>query len=218
MMRTRVKICGVTRIEDAIAAARLGADAIGLVFYASSPRCVSPEAAAQIVAALPPFVTAVGLFVDADPGEIRAIVQKAQLDLVQYHGEESPETCASIGLPYIKAIRMRPGTDVCAAANRYREARAILLDAYHADLRGGTGTEFDWDAVPRNVALPLILAGGLTPDNVTRAIAQIRPYAVDVSSGVEQTKGIKDAQRMEAFINAALKAPRSARDEDTRRP
>lgn len=216
MMRTRVKICGVTRVEDAVAAARLGADAIGLVFYAASPRCVSPEAAARIVAALPPFVAAVGLFVDADPGEIRATGQTVRLDLVQYHGEESPEACESAGLPYIKAIRMRPGTDVRAAANRYREARALLLDAYHEDLRGGTGTVFDWDAVPRNVALPLILAGGLTPDNVARAIAQVEPYAVDVSGGVEQTQGIKDARRMEAFISAALKAPSLGRNENTR--
>ena len=206
MMRTRVKICGVTRVEDAVAAARLGADAIGLVFYSESPRCVNAATAARIVAALPPFVAAVGLFVDAEPAEISAITDTVRLDLLQYHGEESPETCASAGLPYIKAIRMRPGTDVHGAAKRYREARALLLDAYHADVRGGTGTVFDWEAVPADLGLPVILAGGLTPDNVARAIAQVRPYAVDVSGGVEQTKGIKDARRIEAFMRAAQAA------------
>jgi phosphoribosylanthranilate isomerase len=201
-MRTRVKICGVTRIDDAVAAARLGADAVGLVFFAASPRCINPARAATIVAALPPFVAAVGLFVNATRDEIQEVLSTVRLDLIQFHGDESPEFCESIGLPYIKAIRMRPGIDIHAAASQHRQARALLLDTYRSGVPGGTGAVFAWEAVPRGVELPLILAGGLTAENVAEALRLVQPYAVDVSGGVEQAKGLKDATKIAAFMHA----------------
>jgi phosphoribosylanthranilate isomerase len=199
----RIKICGITRIEDALAAVAAGADAIGLVFYAKSPRAVTPAQAKAIVAALPPFVTSVGLFVDMPRAELRQLLAEVPLDLLQFHGDESPEDCAGHGRPFIKALRVKPGDDVAAAIARYSEAAGILLDTYVPGTPGGTGEAFDWSLVPRDAAKPVVLAGGLTPDNVGDAVRQVRPYAVDVSGGVEASKGIKDAAKIKAFIQRA---------------
>jgi phosphoribosylanthranilate isomerase len=199
----RIKICGITRIEDALAAVAAGADAIGLVFYAKSPRAVTPAQAKAIVAALPPFVTSVGLFVDMPRAELRQLLAEVPLDLLQFHGDESPEDCAGHGRPFIKALRVKPGDDVAAAIARYPEAAGILLDTYVPGTPGGTGEAFDWSLVPRDAAKPVVLAGGLTPDNVGDAVRQVRPYAVDVSGGVEASKGIKDAAKIKAFIQRA---------------
>lgn len=199
-MRTRVKICGITRPEDGIEAARLGADAIGLVFYAPSPRHVSVAQAQAVCAALPPFVSVVGLFVDAPATEVLAVLRAVPLDVLQFHGDESPACCATFGRPYLKALRMRDGLDVAAEALRYADAQGLLLDTYVPGEAGGTGQAFDWRRVPQGLDLPLILAGGLTPDNVAEAIAVARPYGVDVSGGVEQAKGIKSAAKMAAFM------------------
>jgi phosphoribosylanthranilate isomerase len=201
-MSIRVKICGITRGEDALAAAAAGADAVGLVF-ADSPRQVDTDRAHRIVALLPPFIKVVGLFVNAPAARVREVLGQVPLDLLQFHGAESPEDCRQYGRPYIKAIRMAPGVDVAAEAGRYPEACGILLDAYDPQAAGGTGASFDWTRVPRDLGRPLILAGGLTPENVAQAVRQVRPYAVDVSSGVESSKGIKDAARIAAFIRNA---------------
>jgi len=201
-MRTRVKICGITRPEDAVAAAGLGADAIGLVFYAHSPRRVDIGRAGEIVAALPVFVHAVALFVDAGAAEIEAVLERVRVDVLQFHGDEPPSACRSFGLPYIKAVRIRPGTDVREQAGRYHDAAALLLDSYHPDVAGGTGTTFAWDALPAQPGARILLAGGLTPDNVADAVRSMRPYGVDVSGGVEAAKGVKDAGRMAAFFAA----------------
>lgn len=199
-MRTRVKICGITRVEDALAAARSGADAIGLVFYADSPRAVSVEQARAVVRALPPFITTVGLFVDAAPREIGAVLAALPLDLLQFHGNESPEACRGHGRPYVKALRMGEGADAAALARPYDDAAGILVDSYVEGVPGGTGRAFDWSRLPEGLSCPLILAGGLTPDNVAAAVTQVRPWAVDVSGGVEATPGVKDAAKIEAFI------------------
>lgn len=199
-MRTRVKICGITRPEDGIEAARLGADAIGLVFYGPSPRHVSVAQAQAVWAALPPFVSVVGLFVDAPAAEVREVLQAVPLDVLQFHGEEVPAYCATFGRPWLKALRMREGLDVTAEARRYAAAQGLLLDTYVPGEAGGTGQAFDWKRVPQNLNKPVILAGGLTPENVAEAIAIARPYAVDVSGGVEQAKGIKSAAKMAAFM------------------
>ena len=198
--RTRVKICGITRPEDGAAAARLGADAIGLVFYAPSPRAVTAERAIAIAAALPPFVTRVGLFVNAAPAEIEAVLAAVRLDLLQFHGDETEADCRRYGLPYLKAVSMRPDLDMGAALRAYPSASGFLLDAYHPALPGGSGERFDWARVPAESPQPIVLAGGLTPDNVAEAVRTVRPYAVDVSSGVEASKGIKDASKMAEFI------------------
>ncbi|OGS93275.1 MAG: N-(5'-phosphoribosyl)anthranilate isomerase [Gallionellales bacterium GWA2_59_43] len=198
---TRIKICGITRAEDARAVAASGADAIGLVFYAKSPRHVSIEQAAQLVAALPPFVTTVGLFVDADAEFVRKVLAAVPLDVLQFHGDESPEYCVQFGRPYLKAIRVKAGVDLLQCAARFFAAQALLLDAYVAGVPGGTGATFDWGLIPSNLPLPVILSGGLDAENVAAAIEQVRPYAVDVSSGVEAGKGIKDAAKVAAFIN-----------------
>ncbi len=203
-MRTRVKICGITRTEDALAAARLGADAIGLVFYAPSPRAVSVAQAAEVVRELPPFVTRVGLFVNAEREAIAAAIEAAQLDLLQFHGDESPADCLGHGRPWIKALRMAPEMDVAAEMDRYRKAQGILLDAWRPGVPGGTGETFDWRRIPAQRPRPLILAGGLAPENVADAIRTVRPWAVDVSGGVERAKGIKDADRMAAFIREVM--------------
>ena len=199
-MRTRVKICGITRVQDVLAAVAAGTDAIGLVFAEASPRCVSADQARAIIARLPPFVTVVGLFVDSPATRIREVLGQVPLDLLQFHGRETPEDCRQFGRPYIKAIRMAPGVDLAAEARRYARAAGLLLDAYDPQVAGGTGATFDWTRVPQDLDKPLILAGGLTPENVARAIRAVRPYAVDVSSGVEQSKGIKDAAKIVAFI------------------
>lgn len=198
--RTRAKICGITRTEDASAAASAGADAIGLVFYAKSPRAVTAEQAAAICAVLPPFITAVGLFVNADAEEVEAVLKKVPLDLLQFHGDESADYCRGFSRPYIKAVRMTEGVDLRAVANEHTSAQGLLVDSYQKGVPGGTGHTFDWAAIPDGLGKPVILAGGLVPDNVTDAIRQVRPYAVDVSSGVEQEKGIKDADKIIAFM------------------
>jgi len=202
-MATAVKICGITRPEDALAAARAGAHAIGLVFYAKSPRFVTPARAAEIIRVLPPFITTVGLFVDAAAEEVRAVLAVAPVGLLQFHGDESPAFCRQFGLPYIKAVRVRPGTDLLQYARDYHDAKALLLDAYVEGLHGGSGAAFDWSLIPRGLPLPVILSGGLTPENVADAVRSVRPGAVDVSSGVESAKGIKDAQKIAAFIKGA---------------
>lgn len=202
----RSKICGITRIEDALAAVEAGADAIGLVFYGKSPRAVSIEQAAAIVQALPPFVTSVGLFVDMPRDELQQLLQRLPLDLLQFHGDESPADCEGHGRPYIKALRVRPGEDVAAAMAPYAGARGILLDTFVEGVPGGTGASFDWSLVPEDAAKPIILAGGLDADNVATAIRQVRPHAVDVSGGVEASKGIKDAGKIRAFVRAVRDA------------
>ncbi len=203
MSAVRIKICGITRIEDALAAIAAGADAIGFVFYAKSPRAVTPAQAGAIIAALPPFVTTVGLFVDMPRAELTQLLKEVPLDLLQFHGDESPADCGGYGRPYIKALRVKQGDDVAASIARYPEASGVLLDTYVAGTPGGTGEAFDWSLVPRNAAKPVILAGGLTPENVGDAVRQVRPYAVDVSGGVEAGKGIKDAAKIQAFIQQA---------------
>ena len=205
-MRTRVKICGITREQDALAAINLGTDAIGLVFYPPSPRAVTVEQAVGIVRRLPPFVTVVGLFVDAEPEAIRDVLNRVRIDLIQFHGDESPEQCARYGRPWIKALRMREDTELQSLQQRYRDAAALLLDTYQAGKPGGTGTSFDWSIIPAELAGSIVLAGGLMPDNVEEAVRRVRPYAVDVSGGVEQDKGIKDAEKIAAFIRGVERA------------
>lgn len=206
MSNVRSKICGITRIEDALAAADAGADAIGLVFYAKSPRAVDVHQARAIIAALPPFVTTVGLFVNGSRCELNEILEAVPLDLLQFHGDETPSDCVGFNRPYIKALRVRPGDDLEAACQQYASASGILLDTFVAGVPGGTGEAFDWSLVPAQLSKPIILAGGLSADNVAQAIAQVQPYAVDVSGGVEQAKGIKDAARIEAFMRAVRQA------------
>ncbi len=200
-MRTRVKICGITRHEDALEAARLGADAIGLVFYAPSARAVGIAEAQDIVRGLPAFVTVVGLFVNATADEIRAVLTQVRLDTLQFHGDETPEQCRAYARPYIKAVSMRVGVDLRACARDYADSAALLLDTHDERTPGGTGQTFDWSRIPGGLDKALILAGGLTPDNVAQAVRQVRPYAVDVSGGVETAKGIKSHQKMARFIN-----------------
>ncbi|MEO6697210.1 MAG: phosphoribosylanthranilate isomerase [Gammaproteobacteria bacterium] len=200
-MRTRVKICGITRPEDALQAAKLGADAIGLVFYGPSPRAVSVEQARAIAGVMPPFVTVVGLFVDAQPAEISAVLDAVRLDALQFHGHEPAAECARYSRPYIKALRMSEDMDVHAAVREYAEASALLLDTYHQELPGGTGQTFDWSRVPMDLDKPIILSGGLNSENVAEAVRRVWPYAVDVSGGVEAAKGIKDHRKMAKFIN-----------------
>ncbi len=202
MSAVRSKICGITRIEDALAAAEAGADAIGLVFYAKSPRAVTAVQAREIVAALPPFVTTVGLFVNASRCELNEILEVVPLDLLQFHGDETPADCEGYHRPWIKALRVRPGDDLEAACKLYHGARGILLDTFVAGVPGGTGEAFDWSLVPEHLSKPIILAGGLSARNVSEAIAQVRPYAVDVSGGVEAAKGIKDHDKILAFMAA----------------
>jgi phosphoribosylanthranilate isomerase len=199
-MATAVKICGITRVEDGLAAARCGAHAIGLVFYSRSPRHVSPRQAAAIVRALPPFVTAVGLFVDAPPETVRAAAATAAFTLLQFHGSETPEYYRQFALPYMKAVKVREGVDLLQYAADYHDAKALLLDAHVEGMHGGTGTAFDWEMIPPRMPLPIVLSGGLHPGNVTDAIRRVRPWAVDVSSGVESAKGVKDAAKIAAFI------------------
>ncbi len=199
-MRTRVKICGITRLEDAMAAVNAGADALGFVFYPPSPRNIGVEQARRIVAELPPFVTTVALFVDADRESIAEVMQKVQIDRIQFHGNETPAYCVQHGRPWIKAIRMKDDVDLDRLARDYEQASALLLDAYRPGVPGGTGEAFDWDRVPEHLVGKIILAGGLTPENVSEAIRRVRPWAVDVSGGVEAGKGIKDKQKMQKFM------------------
>jgi phosphoribosylanthranilate isomerase len=201
-MRTRVKICGITRLEDARAAVSAGADAIGLVFWPSSPRFVSAEQAQAIASAMPPFVAVVGLFVDAVPTAVHDIVSRVNLALLQFHGSESPEQCRSYGKPYIKAISMREDVNLQAEEKRFGDAAGLLLDTFAGELVGGSGRAFDWSRIPSSRTKPIVLAGGLTPENVSEAIRRVHPEAVDVSSGVEASKGIKDPKKITAFMQA----------------
>ena len=202
MSVVRSKICGITRVEDALAAVDAGADAIGLVFYAKSPRAVTVPQAQAILAALPPFVTTVGLFVDCQRSELNAILDAVPLDLLQFHGDESPAACEGFRRPYIKALRVKPGDDIAARIGLYGSATGVLLDTFVPGVPGGTGEAFDWSLVPQGLSVPIILAGGLTPENVRAAIEQVRPYAVDVSGGVEASKGLKDSDKIHAFVRA----------------
>ncbi len=205
-MATAVKICGITRMEDALAAAHAGAHAIGLIFYAGSPRAVSAQNARALVQALPAFVTPVALFVDASADEVTRVIAEVKPQLLQFHGNETPEYCDSFAIPYIKAAKVRPGVDLLQYARQYRNAKGLLLDAFVEGSHGGTGSAFDWALIPEQLPLPLILAGGLHQDNVADAIRRVRPWAVDVSSGVEAAKGIKDAARIAAFIRGVRNA------------
>ncbi|MCL9658815.1 phosphoribosylanthranilate isomerase [Pseudomonas protegens] len=209
MSAVRSKICGITRIEDALAAVAAGADAIGLVFYAKSPRAVSVQQARAIIAALPPFVTTVGLFVNASRCELGEILDAVPLDLLQFHGDESAADCEGYHRPYIKALRVKAGDDVAAACLAYPRASGILLDTYVEGVPGGTGEAFDWSLVPQGLSKPIILAGGLSAQNVAEAITRVRPYAVDVSGGVEQSKGIKDPAKIQAFMQAVRRSNES---------
>ncbi len=199
--RTRVKICGIRRTADLLEAARLGADAIGLVFFPASPRAISPEQAKGLLQACPPFLTTVGLFVNAAPDAVRAVLDQVSLDLLQFHGEEPPDYCQSFGRPWIKALRMRPEIDLKRWRKDYGGAAGFLLDTYAPGIAGGTGQAFDWQRIPADWREQIILAGGLHAQNVAEAIRQVRPYGVDVSGGVEgDTKGVKDPAKMAAFM------------------
>ena len=200
-MRTRVKICGFTRVEDAVYAAHEGVDAIGLVFYPPSPRHVEIEQAIKIVNALPAFTTVVALFVDEQEARIREVLAQVSIDCLQFHGDEPAEACRIYGKRYIKAVRMQEDIDIAALAHHYHDAAGLLLDAFHPDAKGGTGSQFDWDMIPVQCSLPIILAGGLDETNAKQAVQAVKPYALDVSSGVEAKKGVKDALKIAAFIN-----------------
>lgn len=204
-MRTRVKICGFTQVDDAVAAANLGVDAIGLVFYPKSKRYVSIEQAVNIVNVLPAFVSVVALFVDAKETQIRDVLSNVSIDCIQFHGDEAAEDCRIYDKPFIKALTMKAELNMTEMAAQYYDASALLLDAYHPDMKGGSGTQFDWDLMPKNCALPIILAGGLHAGNAAQAIQQVKPYALDVSSGVEVDKGVKGVAKMAAFIKAINK-------------
>ena len=205
-VRTRVKICGITLAEDALEAVRQGADAIGLVFYTHSPRNVTLAQAAEIVSKVPAFVTVVGLFVDAEPAFIQEVLSSVKLDLLQFHGDETPTACRQYSRPYMKAIRVKNGTNLVQYASDYADAKALLLDAFAEGVPGGTGLVFDWSLIPQSLSLPVVLAGGLNAENVGLAIEQVRPYAVDVSGGVEASKGIKDAAKIAAFMRGVSNA------------
>jgi phosphoribosylanthranilate isomerase len=200
MVRTRVKICGITREQDAIAVVQAGADALGLVFYPKSPRHVTPEQARRIARAVAPFVTVTGLFVNASADLIREVLASVPLGLLQFHGQETNQQCNCFGLPFIKSIAMQSETDLLSIVSGYPDAAGFLLDAWQPESHGGGGVAFDWQLVPEATRVPIILAGGLTPGNVATAIRSAKPYAVDVSTGVESGKGIKSREKIEAFM------------------
>lgn len=199
--RTRLKICGITRPQDAMAVVQAGADAIGLVFYAPSPRAVDIATAQAVVASVPAFVTVTALFVDPTADEVQKVLDSVRIDLIQFHGDEEDDFCSQFNRPYIKAIRVRQASDVVASCLRFPGALAVLLDSYKPGVPGGTGETFDWSLVPDELTKPIILAGGLTIANVASAIRQVRPFAVDVSGGVEADKGIKDPGKITAFAD-----------------
>jgi phosphoribosylanthranilate isomerase len=206
LVRTRVKICGVTRPEDALTIVQHGADALGLVFYEPSPRHVSIEKAKEIIAHVPAFVSVVGLFVDADEEFVRQVIHEVHLDILQFHGDESPNYCRQFFKPYIKAVRVKRDTNLVQYASSYQDAKALLLDAFVEGSPGGTGLSFDWALIPEQLSLPVILAGGLNPENIQEAIKTVKPFAVDVSGGVEQTKGIKSVAKLVAFMQGVRHA------------
>jgi phosphoribosylanthranilate isomerase len=199
-LRVRVKICGITRVEDALTAVKIGADAIGLVFYAASPRNVTISQAQEIANKIPAFVSVVGLFVNAEASFINEVISQVKIDLLQFHGDETPEECAQYARPFIKAIRVKIDTNLVQCSKDFSAAKALLLDTYTEGVAGGTGQVFDWNLIPKQLAKPVILAGGLSAGNVAQAIQQVSPYAVDVSGGVEISKGIKDAAKIAAFM------------------
>ncbi|WP_114418640.1 phosphoribosylanthranilate isomerase [Marinospirillum perlucidum] len=199
-LRIRAKICGLTRKQDVEAAVRAGADALGLVFYPPSPRSVSPQEAAKLLHAVSPFVTTVGLFVDPEPAWVKEVLSQVPLDLLQFHGDEDEALCAGFGRPYIKALRMKPDLDPLEEARRWPSAQGFLLDAYQPGVPGGTGERFDWQRFPQDDPRAWILAGGLNPDNLAEAVKIARPYGVDVSGGVEASRGIKCASKMTQFM------------------
>ena len=199
-LRVRVKICGITSVQDALTAVKHGADAIGLVFYAPSSRNVSIAQAQEIAGQIPAFVSVVGLFVNADASFVNKVISQVEINLLQFHGDETPKACNQFSLPFIKAIRVKPDTNLIQCAIDFSAAKALLLDTYTEGLMGGTGHVFDWDLIPKQMAKPVILAGGLTADNVAQAIQKVQPYAVDVSGGVEMSKGIKDTDKIAAFM------------------
>lgn len=201
LTRTRIKICGITREEDLEAAVEAGADAIGFVFYPPSKRCITPQRACQLADLLPPFVTATGLFVNLPADQVQATADAARLQLLQFHGEETPEFCEQFTLPYIKAARVEPGLDLVKYERNFKTARGLLLDAF-VEGYGGGGEVFDWSLIPKEVAARAVLSGGLRAENVGAGILSLRPLGVDVSSGVEQAKGIKDAALIRRFIAA----------------
>ncbi len=205
-MHTRVKICGITSVADGLAAARHGADAIGLIFYPPSPRLVTLERAREIAQGLPPFVARVAVFVNAARAEVDAVIAACRPDLLQFHGEEPPDFCRGFHVPYVRALRVRPGVDLLESLAPFGDAAGWLLDAYRQELYGGTGEAFDWDLVPRTLGRPLVLSGGLDAGNVGAAVRRVRPWAVDVSSGVEAAKGVKDERRIAAFMEAVRDA------------
>ena len=200
-LRTRIKICGITRVQDALAVVGAGADAIGLVFYDPSPRSVRIEQAREIANAVPAFVSVVALFVNPTQEKVQEVLNNVRIDLVQFHGDEDNDFCSQFLRPFIKAIRVRQASDVVASSMRFPNSVGILLDSYKPGVPGGTGDTFDWSLIPENHNTPIILAGGLTPDNVALAINDVRPYAVDVSGGVEASKGIKDTSKIKEFVS-----------------
>lgn len=200
--KVRVKICGITRLEDALAAIDAGADALGFVFYEPSPRAINLNDAIQIINHLPPFVTSTALFVDPAPGLVVQVINQTKIDLLQFHGQETALFCERFQRPYIKAIAMQPSTNLDELSQEYRQSKALLLDTYKPGVPGGTGEQFNWNWVPKKLGKPLILAGGLTAENVADAIRQTEVYAVDVSGGVEQSKGIKSQTKIKMFIDA----------------
>jgi phosphoribosylanthranilate isomerase len=206
--RTRVKICGITRAQDAAQVVAAGGDAIGLVFYEPSPRAVTIQMAKEIVKSVPAFVTVVALFVNPSVQEVRKVLEEVRIDLLQFHGDEESDFCSQFKRPYIKAIRVRQTSDVVASSLRFPDALALLLDSYKPGVPGGTGETFDWSLIPESQK-PLILAGGLAPDNIAFAIDQVQPFAVDVSGGVEATKGIKDHSKINKFITEVNRRDRS---------
>jgi phosphoribosylanthranilate isomerase len=206
-MRTRVKICGLTSVSDALMVANSGADAIGLVFYDPSPRHVSLEQAQAIAQAIPAFVTKTALFVNPTKAYVEQVLHTVKIDLLQFHGDESPEFCEQFGVSYIKAIRMQENTDLSVIAKAYAHCAGLLLDAYKEGVPGGTGEQFNWSWVPNDLAKPIILAGGLDSGNVAQAIAQVKPWAVDVSGGVELAKGVKSLEKVTHFMQQVMLVP-----------
>lgn len=205
MSRTRIKICGITRMQDMRAAVAAGADAIGFVFYPPSPRCLAIDVARDLALAVPPFVERVGLFVNAEPAAVREVIAAVPLELLQFHGDEDAAYCEQFGRPYLKAARVRPGLDLLEYARSFPSAQGLLLDAY-VEGYGGAGQSFDWSLIPVALPLPVVLSGGLTSVNVQEAVLNLRPFAVDVSTGVEVGKGIKDEAKINAFVAAVRSA------------